>query len=93
MNSSIIEGVVSELKDRQSWYKHDYARRFDVSFSSVKDNCPRVDASQISPRDFINKYERHYLPVVITNLQTHWKAKEKWNFRVGMAHCTVTGVT
>lgn len=32
----------------------------------------------MSPEEFIEKYEKIYKPVVITNAQTNWKANHKW---------------
>lgn len=34
--------------------------------------------NEVSPEEFIDKYEKIYKPVVITGVQTDWKANHKW---------------
>lgn len=71
-----------ELGDHSGWYCLDYAHNFDVSLSRVKDTMERADATKISPEEFIERYEKPYKPVVITNAQCDWQANYKWSKQV-----------
>ena len=68
--------------DKNGWYKFDYARTFDTSLHIVKDNVERLDAARTSRDEFIEKYERPYKPVVLTNVQREWPAAYKWTEKV-----------
>lgn len=46
------------------------------------DNVPRLEESTVSPEEFIEKYEKPYLPVVIRGSQDSWKARHKWTVEV-----------
>lgn len=63
------------------WHQFHYAQTFDLSHTTVHDNVERIDARFISKEDFIEKYERLYKPVVITNAQIEWGAVKKWSER------------
>lgn len=79
----LILFVVTELSnEKHGWKKSSYYKKFDVSFSTVKDNVERVDASKLSIEEFIKNYESTFKPVVLTNVQKSWKAKEKWTLEV-----------
>ncbi|ELU10108.1 hypothetical protein CAPTEDRAFT_149082 [Capitella teleta] len=67
-----------ELGDRSGWYALDYAHTFNLSLSRVNDQMERIDATKVSHADFIERFEKPYKPVVITNAQKHWQANVKW---------------
>lgn len=54
-----------------------YATNFD-EFLKCNDNVDRISENEVTPEEFIEKYEKIYKPVVITNVQTNWKANHKW---------------
>ena len=68
--------------EKNGWSKHEYNRTFDASKSQVKDNVERVDASKVSLDEFREKYEKTYMPVVITHAQDKWMAQKKWTMEV-----------
>ncbi|CAG9581952.1 unnamed protein product [Danaus chrysippus] len=66
-----------ELADKHQWTALKYANNFE-EFLKCKDNVDRINANEFSEKDFIDKYEKIYKPVVITHTQTNWKANHKW---------------
>lgn len=66
-----------ELNDKESWTALRYADRFE-QFTQFTDNVDRIDANCVDCQTFIERYEKPYLPVVITGIQEGWKAQEKW---------------
>ena len=72
----------SELKTRESWSEQNYARTFDLSWSHVKDEIERIHVKDVSPKEFIERFEAPYKPVVILGAQDEWKALEKWTKEV-----------
>ena len=52
------------------------------AFEGVKwnftDNVQRVDARSISKEEFVEKYEKPLIPVVLTHVTETWAAREKW---------------
>jgi hypothetical protein len=69
-------------KEKHGWSCQNYAETFDLSFATVKDNVPRVDASKLSVEEFVEQYEKTYTPVVLTNVQNDWSANYKWTLDV-----------
>ncbi|XP_034246987.1 bifunctional arginine demethylase and lysyl-hydroxylase PSR [Thrips palmi] len=66
-----------ELSDKGAWYRIGYYNKFEP-FTKVEDTCERIDVNDVSPEEFIEKYEKPYKPVVITGCQKNWRANEKW---------------
>ncbi|XP_045497092.1 bifunctional arginine demethylase and lysyl-hydroxylase PSR [Colias croceus] len=66
-----------ELADKHQWTALKYATNFE-EFLKCKDNVDRIDVNIVPPEEFIEKYEKIYKPVVITNVQTNWRANHKW---------------
>ena len=77
-----VLSVVLELKSEEDWEKLNYFENFNVSTDSVKDTVPRVNYNEITRREFIEKYERPRIPVVITHGLDHWRATRKWTIQV-----------
>lgn len=74
-----IANVISipELNTKELWTSQGYLKDFD-NFWEFKDNCHRITTARVCPEKFEAKYECSYQPVVITDCQTGWKAKDKW---------------
>jgi hypothetical protein len=53
-----------------------------MSIDSLPDNIDRIDIDSFSQQEFIDKYERTYMPVIIQNCQKEWLAQEKWTLDV-----------
>ena len=68
--------------EKHGWHTYNYAETFDLSFSTVKDNVERIDATKLSTDEFITRYESTYTPVVLTNAQNDWPANYKWTLEV-----------
>lgn len=56
---------------------HRYCDRFD-QFTQFPENVERIHAGQVNCQEFIDRFERSYIPVVIEGAQDHWKALQKW---------------
>lgn len=74
--------VLLELKSQEDWEKLGYVKAFDTSCDTVKDTVPRINYNEITRTEFIEKYERPRIPVVITHALDHWRAKKKWTIQV-----------
>jgi histone arginine demethylase JMJD6 len=70
-----------ELKSKFSWYEHRYSVTFDCSLTSFPESTciERIHVKDVSPEEFIERFERPYIPVVILGAQEHWKANYKWS--------------
>lgn len=68
----------AELSSTQTWNELNYAKNFNEEFTLFEDNVERIHAPDVDCQDFIERFEKHYKPVVITGLQENWKAQSKW---------------
>lgn len=76
---------IAELSnEKHGWRRQEYAKTFDLSLTRVKENVERIDARKIKPDEFIEKYEKNYVPVVITNMLNKWPAMQKWTKEVSL---------
>jgi len=73
--------LLIELKTDEAWFEHRYFENFDCSLTAFKESSvvDRIHVKDVSPEEFIKKYEMVYKPVVILGAQDHWKANIKWN--------------
>lgn len=60
------------------WSALRYADIFDLNPSNVIENVDRIKESDVSINEFVEKYEKLSIPVVITDFTRDWKAKHKW---------------
>ena len=72
----------SELSvSKGEWSKHGYADSTHLlSTSHLNDTLPRIDARSITLEEFIERFEKPRLPVVLTHLCDDWAAVKdrKW---------------
>ena len=67
-----------ELSTSESWIEHGYAKNFDLSYDHVDDTVERIHVKDVSPDEFIRRFEKPYKPVVICGAQDDWAASYKW---------------
>ena len=48
----------------------------------MKDNVQRLNCRKTSHEEFVKKYERPSIPVVLVGAQENWRAIYKWNLEV-----------
>lgn len=56
------------MNDKGAWATLDYANKFE-HFWKFDDNVKRIDVRDVSCDEFIERYEKPYLPVVIEGVQ------------------------
>lgn len=66
-----------ELADKNAWTQHNYYKNFR-KFWEFEDNAERINESDVTTEDFVEKYEKPYKPVIIQGVQTGWRAQHKW---------------
>lgn len=66
-----------ELADKAAWVQLEYHRKFD-KFREFEDNVERIHVKDVSPQEFIDRYESIYKPVVIKGITDGWRAQYKW---------------
>lgn len=77
-----------ELADKAAWTQHTYSKNFR-KFWEFEDNAERIDESNVTTEDFVEKYEKPYKPVIIRGVQNGWRALHKWTIEVGSSLITV----
>ena len=60
------------------WYKQDKA----LDVSTLIDSIERVHVDKITVEEFIQKYEKGSLPVIITGVAEGWPAWQQWQVKV-----------
>jgi len=66
-----------ELSTRELWVQHDYANKFDTK-EQISDGVERINVTDVSPEEFIRRYEAPYIPVAIRGVTDTWPASQKW---------------
>ncbi|XP_014239137.1 bifunctional arginine demethylase and lysyl-hydroxylase PSR [Trichogramma pretiosum] len=66
-----------ELVDKIAWTHLNYKKNFAV-FWDFQDNVDRIDVNKVSLEEFILRYEKPYIPVIIKGVQSDWQAQYKW---------------
>jgi len=69
-----------ELSSSSSWEEQNYYKTFE-NYTRVQDNVERISVDEVSPAEFISRYEKPYLPVVILDTQKEWMANYKWSLQ------------
>ena len=54
----------------------------DLGWKHVNDQMERIHVKEVSPAEFIRRYEAPYKPVVILGVQDDWNASYKWTLQV-----------
>ena len=63
----------------EEWRKHQFYRSDIQRTDNVVETVPREHCDTLSLEEFIEKYDKPQLPVVIDGLQRDWKAKQNWH--------------
>ncbi|XP_020295596.1 bifunctional arginine demethylase and lysyl-hydroxylase PSR isoform X2 [Pseudomyrmex gracilis] len=66
-----------ELADKVAWTQYAYHKNFH-KFWEFEDNAERIDESNVTTEEFVEKYEKPYKPVIIRGVQNGWRAQQKW---------------
>ncbi|XP_066978262.1 bifunctional arginine demethylase and lysyl-hydroxylase JMJD6 [Macrobrachium rosenbergii] len=64
--------------EKGAWTRLDYKNKFDCNVKGFKDGAERIHVNDVSPEEFIERYEKLYKPVVIEGITDNWKARYKW---------------
>ena len=65
------DNVLHQLQDGNIKSSH-------VSIHDSYDNVLRIDSTRVSKKEFIKKFEKRNIPVVITGCTTEWPAQSEW---------------
>jgi histone arginine demethylase JMJD6 len=74
----------TELRTPEAWQQHAYHATY-ATLWAADDRVPRIDYDAVSEADFIERYERPAVPVVIRGACAHWPAMERWTVEVRAA--------
>ena len=77
--------------EKNGWTRLNYAVSFDCSPRRVADTAVRIDYDQVSEQDFIERFERPNLPVVICGATHEWRANQRWTLEVRAGAAPRTG--
>ncbi|XP_057365500.1 bifunctional arginine demethylase and lysyl-hydroxylase JMJD6-like [Daphnia carinata] len=69
-----------ELNSSSAWVEQCYYKNFKP-FTVFTDSALRISVDKVSPQEFIDRFERPYLPVVILDVQREWMANYKWTIQ------------
>jgi len=67
-----------ELKGEEGWCRLRYHETFDQLKNNIPNEIERISFKKISQLEFINKYEKTRVPVILTDCTNHWQAMHKW---------------
>ncbi|KAI6214026.1 JmjC domain protein [Aphelenchoides besseyi] len=69
----------SELNDC-GWEPHQTAasNAVDLSLEHCRDTITRISADEVTVEEFVERYEKPGIPVIISGLTDQWAAHEKW---------------
>jgi histone arginine demethylase JMJD6 len=70
-----------ELADKVAWIQHGYSKNFE-KFWKFQDNAERINESDVTTEQFVERYEKPYKPVIIQGVQNVWRAQHKWTIKV-----------
>ncbi|KAK3248162.1 hypothetical protein CYMTET_42371 [Cymbomonas tetramitiformis] len=78
----VKRGVRSELSVSQGdWTRRGYANHKELlSTEGLRDEIPRIKCSEVTPEEFIERFEAPCQPCVITGLTEEWAAHHKWTW-------------
>ena len=62
--------------------KFGFAEKFNLDLSRVEDTMERIDARVVSTEEFVERFEKPGVPVVVTHAQDTWQARKKWTLHV-----------
>ena len=69
----------SELNPFQGWSQHSF-HKLDFEIEPWKDQVCRIDYRLVTVDEFIERFEKPAIPVVITHGTDHWDASRLWSF-------------
>ena len=74
--------IFAELAGQHAWHYLSLWKYEEIISLKVNDHLERVDSRFLSVEDFINRFEKSYTPVILTNVTLDWPARKKWTLKV-----------